>query len=161
MIIFEWLAALAKTNEAWPVSIDLRGKTMTYKSIPIVRNGELIARTLPMPDGTTCAIDGLINFNGDPYKEIERLYAQFKRSVPGKRERMDKGNFKAVSSDLLTYQELENNMSRQGARLLLEGFILLIAAVCGIHWANPKYFFWQSSADPELIIYRYWITKGY
>lgn len=100
----------------------------------------------------------LIGFEGDPYAEIERLYAQFKRSVPGRQEKVNKGYFKALSSDALTMEELENNLRRTEARVRLEAFICLGACAGIIPWHVPRYYFWQGS-DPDCIIYRNWILK--
>ena len=79
----------------------------------------------------------LICFEGDPYAEIERLYAQFKRSVPVRMERVNKGYFKALSSDALTMEELENNLPRTEARIRLEGFICLASCAGLIPWHIP------------------------
>lgn len=100
----------------------------------------------------------LICFEGDPYAEIERLYAQFKRSVPVRMERVNKGYFKALSSDALTMEELENNLPRTEARIRLEGFICLASRAGLIPWHIPRHFFWRGS-DPDCIIYRNWILK--
>lgn len=99
-----------------------------------------------------------ICFEGDPYAEIERLYAQFKRSVPVKMERVNKGYFKALSSDALTMEELENNLPRTEARVRLEAFICLASCAGLIPWHIPRHFFWRGS-DPDCIIYRNWILK--
>lgn len=100
----------------------------------------------------------LICFEGNPYAEIERLYAQFKRSVPVRMERVNKGYFKALSSDALTMKELENNLPRTEARIRLEAFICLASCAGLIPWHIPRHFFWRGS-DPDCIIYRNWILK--
>ena len=105
-------------------------------------------------------MDGLIAFDGDPYAEIERLYARYKRSVPNRHEKLNKGYFKALSSDALTMEELMDNMPRPQARLELEGFILLASAAGLIPWKVPRRFFWQSPHDPDCIVYRDWIIHN-
>lgn len=159
MNVYDWLVAASQTPDAQDIAIDLRGKTLSVNGRP------LVVRDTAHPTfhgalwdpGFTVPFDGLIDFTGDPYAEIERLYAQYKRSVPGKQERQDRGNFRALSADRLTYQELETNMPRQEARLRLEGFILLAACAGRIRWQNPCHFFWQGT-DPDLILYRDWIV---
>lgn len=42
----------------------------------------------------------------------------------------------------------------------LEGFILLASAAGLIPWKNPRHFFWQSSNDPDCIVYRDWIIQN-
>ena len=70
------------------------------------------------------------------------------------------GYFKALSSDALSMEELMDNMPRPQARLELEGFILLASAAGLIPWKNPRHFFWQSSNDPDCIVYRDWIIQN-
>ena len=125
----------------------------------ILRNGQIVRPSVRLENGEVCELDGLIDFDGDPYTEIEHLYAQFKRSVPNRHVRLNKGYFKALSSDALTMEELMDNMPRPEARIALEGFILLASVAGLIPWHNPKYFFWQSPTDPECIVYRDWIIQ--
>ena len=122
-----------------------------------MRSGQLLRTSVRLENGEVCKLEGLIDFEGDAYAEIERLYAQFKRSVPNRHVRLNKGYFKALSSDALTMEELMDNMPRPEARMALEGFILLASLSGLIPWHNPKHFFWQSAADPECIVYRDWV----
>lgn len=158
MLVYDWMAQVIASGEAYQVQIDLREKSLRYQEIPILIDGELVSGNAPSPHGEPTPLTGLIDFTGDPYAEIERLYAQFKRSVPRKGDRLDRGNFKSLSSDSLTYAELEENMPRQQALLLLEGFILLAVAAGILTWNNPKHFFWMGN-DPDLIIYRGWVAS--
>ncbi len=141
------------------IHIDLPHKSIRSGILSILRGGELAIQRIRFGDGTMCELDGLIEFTGDPYAKIERLYAQFKRSVPNRHERFNRGCFKALSSDALTMEELANNMPRVQARYELEGFILLASASGLIPWRNPQHFFWQSTTDPDCIVYRDWIMK--
>lgn len=156
MHVYDWLKEVVNTSEAWRIEVDLNMRTLLFDSIPILQNGTLCVQSIPMPGGTDALITGLISYLDDPYTEVERLYAQFKRSVPSKSERLNRGCFKACSSDQLSYAELNQNMPRQEARVLLEGFILLATCAGILIWMNPKHFFWQG-ADPDLILYRDWI----
>ena len=72
---------------------------------------------------------------------------------------LNRGYFKALSSDALTMEELMDNMPRPEARLALEGFILLASVAGLIPWRNPRHFFWQSLTDPECIVYWDWIVN--
>lgn len=157
MLVYDWLSEIACSGHAVHIQIDLPSKTLLYKTIPIVQNGKLMVEKAPLSDDSVISLDGLIMVDGDSYAEIDRLYASFKQSVPGKRERLNKGNFKAVSSDSLSYQELEGNTPRLEARLKLEGYILLAASAGFLKWENPKHFFRQG-ADRDLILYREWIV---
>ena len=132
-----------------PVSIDLNTRTICIGGKLALDRGHP-AEDLP--------VVGLICFDGDPYAEIERLYAQYKRSVPSRHERLNRGYFKALSSDALTMRELEYNMRRSEARVRLEGFICLAACEGLIPWHVPRHFFWRGS-DPDCIVYRNWIIE--
>lgn len=166
MTLYEFLNCVAtsyttiiggeRTDE---LEIDLARKSIYSGRLCILREGQLMLKKIYLANGSIFELDGLIDFEGNPYAQIERLYAQFKRSVPGRRERLNSGNFKALSSDALTMEELTNNMPRVQARYLLEGFILLASAKGLIPWHVPSYFFWQSATDPDCIVYRNWIIK--
>lgn len=129
------------------ISIDLTTRTIVCGDTLLMVHG------VPTEDAPT---QDLICFQGDPYREIEHLYAQYKHSVPSRQERLNKGYFKALSSDALTMEELENNLPRTEARIRLEAFICLAAAAGLLQWHVPRHFFWRG-ADPDCIVYRNWI----
>lgn len=156
MTVYEYLTITASTELVDRFHINLFQRYLFLDALPIIQKGLITFTSVLLPDGRPDILDSLIQFDENPYTEIERLYTQFKRSVPNKHERLNKGCFKAVSSDLLTMKEMENNLPRQEARLLLEGFVLLASAAGLIPWHNPTHFFWQG-ADPDLILYRDWI----
>ena len=145
-----------KTDE---IRFDLPGKSIWSSRLPIVVDGTIVTPQITTNDGSIYQLNGLISFDGNPYAEIERLYAQYKRSVPNRHECLNRGYFKALSSDALTMAELIENQPRVEARYALEGFIVLASAAGLIPWTNPRYFFWQSTTDPDCIIYRDWIMK--
>lgn len=167
MTLYEFLNHAAATPTAIcgggrtdGLEFDLARKSIHSGRLCILREGKLLLKKIRLTDGTVVELDGLIDFEGDPYAEIERLYQQFKRSVPNRHERLNRGNFKALSSDALTMEELTGNMPRVQARYLLEGFILLASAEGRIPWRVPAHFFWQSPTDPDCIIYRDWILEN-
>lgn len=131
-----------------PISIDLSMHSIQIGERLVLSQG-MLADDVHMT--------GLIRFDGDPYAEIERLYAQYKRSVPSRHERLNKGYFKALSSDALSMHELESNMRRTEARVRLEGFICLASCAGLIPWHIPRHFFWRGT-DPDCIVYRNWIV---
>lgn len=145
-----------KTDE---LEFDLVRKSIYSGRLCILRESKLMLKKIYLADGSSFELDGLIDFTGDTYAEIERLYAQFKRSVPNRHEKLNRGKFKALSSDALSMQELMDNMPRTEARYRLEGFILLASVAGLIPWHNPRHFFWQSPGDPDCIIYRNWIIQ--
>ena len=139
------------------IRFDLTARNIRSGKKTIVLDGKIACPHIALENGETYILDGLIQFDGDPYAEIERLYARYRRSVPSRHERLNRGYFKALSSDALTMRELEENMPRLQARIELEGFILLASAAGLIPWENPRHFFWQSPDDPDCIVYRDWI----
>ena len=166
MTVYEFLIHTARSysdvvngGKTEEIRIDLTHKSIWSDKLCIMRNGQLLRQSIRLESGEVCKLEGLIDFEGDAYGEIERLYAQFKRSVPNRHVKLNKGYFKALSSDSLTMQELMDNMPRPEARMALEGFILLASVNGLIPWHNPKYFFWQSATDPDCIVYRDWIVQ--
>lgn len=166
MTIYEFLKLAAQAHSTIigggktdDLRFDLPSKSIWSGRLFILRDGEPKLRRIFLSNGAVCEIDGLISFEGNPFAEIERLYAQYKRSVPSRHDRLNKGYFKVLSSDSLTMQELKENMPRVEARYMLEGFIVLASAAELIPWPVPKHFFWQSMNDPECIVYRNWILK--
>lgn len=164
MTVYEFLLHAARSysgvvngGKTEEIRIDLTRKSIWSGRLPIMREGKLLWKSVRLENGEVCKLEGLIDFEGDAYAEIERLYAQFKRSVPNRHVRLNKGYFKALSSDALTMEELMDNMPRPEARMALEGFILLASLSGLIPWHNPKHFFWQSTDDPECIVYRDWV----
>ncbi len=166
MTVYEFLIHAARSysgvvngGKTEEIRIDLTHKSIWSDKLYIMRNGKLLRQSIRLESGEVCKLEGLIDFEGDAYGEIERLYAQFKRSVPNRHVKLNKGYFKALSSDSLTMQELMENTPRPEARMALEGFILLVSVNGLIPWHNPKYFFWQSVTDPDCIVYRDWIVQ--
>lgn len=150
--ILETCAGFSRGDKPFqPIIINLDRRYITIGNHVLVRNGKMTTDPAPF--------DGFIRFDGDPYQEIELLYQQYKRSVPSRQESLSKGPFKALSSDCLTMQELENNLPRFEARIRLEAFICLGACEGIIPWRVPTHFFWQGS-DPDCIIYRDWIMNN-
>ena len=148
--------ARSKGAEYRRIDIDLHSQSIWCDREPILCHGILVTCQVSDSEGHVI-VDDLIHYEGEPYAEIQRLYAQYKRSVPRKRDKgRNRGCFKALPADDLSMVELENNMSRDEARIRLEAFICLGAASGLIHWRVPRHFFWQGQ-DPNCIIYRSWI----
>ena len=167
MTVYEFLKQAVQSHSAVvgcgkteDIRCDLATHSIWSGLKPIMLGGKIVAPCVFLENGDTFALDGLIDFEGDLYTEIERLYARYKRSVPNRHEKLNKGYFKSLSSDALSMEELMDNMPRPQARLELEGFILLASAASLIPWKNPRHFFWQSFNDPDCIVYRDWIIPN-
>ena len=164
MTVFEFLKQAAQSHSGIvgggrtdEIRFELTTRNIWSGMKAIVLGGKIACERIALENGETFQLDDLIRFDGDPYAEIERLYAQYKRSVPSRHEKLNRGYFKVLSSEALTMRELEENMPRSQARIELEGFILLAASAGLISWDNPKHFFWRSQNDPDCIVYRDWI----
>lgn len=105
-------------------------------------------------EGENLKNESLIEFDGNAYEEIERLYIQFKRSVP---EYKCRSFFKADDVCELNMYELSFNINRHLAKAMLEGFVLLASLDGKIVWEDDKHWFWQSQVDKDLVILKKWI----
>ena len=87
--------------------------------------------------------------------DIERLYAEYKTSVPnGIKYR--RPYFRALSADKLPTENLISGANRQQAKDKLE-FTLLIGILNGsLVWPDETKWFWQSPNDKNLILLRDW-----
>lgn len=165
MTVYDYLiqtvqsAALSEDAAYKRIVIDLPGRCIWRGREAILMHGRLMQTQVTDSNGRAVTLEELIAFGGDPYDQIQRLYAQFKRSVPGKKEKLNRGCFKALCADELSMEELENNLPRYEARVRLEAFICLAAAAGLIDWQTPRHFFWQGQ-DPDCIIYRNWIIPN-
>lgn len=89
-------------------------------------------------------------------EEVERLYAEYRNSMPCKTERGK--YFKARSAEEMTAEEMIRGEDREVARAKLEGYICCVKAI-GMFPDFPGWF-WQSKNDPTLIILKKWVQKG-
>lgn len=86
---------------------------------------------------------------------IERLYAEYKYSLPSERsDRKRRKYFKALSQEELTTEMMCIGEIREMAQARLESFILC-AYLSGFDWSDIKGWFWQGT-DRDLIIIKNW-----
>ena len=91
------------------------------------------------------------------YKEIEKLYANYKHSYPSERSHSTHEYFKALTSEELSLEELVNGEERTLARARLEVNFLCWVLNGSLKWQDNRQWFWQSKADPELVILKEWV----
>lgn len=84
--------------------------------------------------------------------EIERLYAEYKHSLPSRKSRDH--YFKAIPYEELTDWEMVNGEQREIAQARLEAFILCSKLMGKIQFDG---WFWKSSVDTDLVILKSWI----
>ena len=98
-------------------------------------------------------------YDGDVLKEIERRYRIYKHSVPSEHSESHRRRyFKALPESKLSDEAMMYGEQREVARCSLELFVLM-AIVRGILTWHEEWgsWFWQSSADKDLILFRQWI----
>ena len=93
--------------------------------------------------------------------EIEKLYEDYKYSIPSERsDGKHRKYFKAVSIDELPDDKLMTASRREVTRAKLEGFILCAILSEKFNWTDEMgSWFWQSKKDPDLVIIKNWIEN--
>lgn len=91
--------------------------------------------------------------------KIDELYSQYKHSVPSERsEARRKRYFYALPEDELSDEAMLYGMPRDVAQISLELYILASVLNGSLVWDESLMgkWFWQSSADRDLIILKQW-----
>jgi hypothetical protein len=148
MTYYEALIALAQNNYD-KIHINLIDKTIKIGKRIIIENGEIKHNKIIVGDDVY-ECDDLITDELD----INVLYSKYKYSSPGERDG-GRHYFKALSSDLLTDEQLIYGMPRLEARVRLEAYILLGSIKGLIKWDNPNHWFWQGEDKDFIILKRY------
>jgi len=143
------------------LNVNMLDRTIKNGKIVIVKNGKIVPQTIKLSDQREFVItEDMVLVNEDyeeVYNHIEKLYAEFKSSVPTDQERFSINNFKAKCFEELSLEEMINGINRDVARIHLECFILFSAMKEAIPWLNNKHWYWQSPRDKELLIYKNWV----
>lgn len=169
MTLYEVLIELSKvhcrfkgkrTGYADLLKFDLKNKTISNGNTVIIKNGKVIVDSLKLTDGreyTGLKDMEFIHKTDDFYEELEAIYEQYYSSVPSQNVQFSKNNFVAKDLDNLSLRELVNGMPRIEAQYRLEAFVLLQAMLNQIPWEDEHHFYWQSTKNKKLIIYKEWI----
>lgn len=95
-------------------------------------------------------------------KEVERLYAWYKHSVPSERS-VGKQYlyFKALPESELTDEDMLYGQGREVQQFRLEMYILC-QLIYGLVWDERQMgkWFWQSKKDKDLVILRDWLENS-
>ena len=95
-----------------------------------------------------------------PLEEIEKLYANFKRSYPSERSNYHLHDyFKALPADELTDEELVVGEERTVARAKLEASFLCWVMNGCLKWHDETKWFWICPNEPDLVILRKWVEQ--
>ena len=104
-------------------------------------------------------IDCELSDTAEILSNIERLYADYKYSLPSERSDSKRRKyFKALSMEELTDEQLMVAQRREVAQVKLEGFVLCMALNGKFKWTNEMgKWFWESKKDPDLVILKKFI----
>lgn len=147
MIVFDELIKRVKDGDSFTINFEKRrlkvGKDWLIK------------------DGETAEGNIICSFRpvAPVMEQIEYLYRDYKYSMPSERsDNKRKCYFKALSAEELTDEQLVCGENREVARAILEGFILCMILKGELKWIDDwGSWFFQSSADKDLVILRSWI----
>lgn len=124
-----------------------------------------IGKKFLIADGVYDIERSLIEYNceniTDVLYQIEKLYADYKYSLPSERSDSKRRKyFKALSVTELTDNQLMVAQRREIAQAKLEGFILCMYLNGKLKWTNEMgKWFWQSPKDPDLVILKNFIEN--
>lgn len=143
------------------LKFDLENKSIRCGNGYIVQNGRYCVDWLDLSDGTFYLLnDSFFNMNiKDPYVFVEELFKEYIVSRPSSIGAKNKGNFRAKTSDELSFDQLINGQDRLELQYRLEAFILLGALKGIFKWENNKHWFWKSKNVPGLILYKNWLIN--
>ena len=148
MTIYDELIKRVSNGETF--HIDFEKRTMKIGKQKIIDCGE-------------CDISKpLIEFKGFVLEAIDKLYQDYKHSLPSERSDSKRNKyFKALSVDELTDEQLMVAERREVAQAKLEGFILCMILMNVFTWDEFTMgkWFYQSKNDSDLVILRSWIEN--
>ena len=148
MTIYAELIERVSNGEAF--CIDFEKRTMKIGKRKIIDGGEY--------DETR----GLIDFKGFVFEAIDKLYKNYKHSLPSERSDSKRRKyFKALSVNEISDEQLMVAERREVAQAKLEGFILCMILMNIFTWDEFTMgrWFYQSTNDPDLVILRSWIEN--
>lgn len=122
----------------------------------ILRNGVKFTLNEPLIQSDDLRDLGIEDCLKNPYLVVEKLYQNYKYSVPSEHSQFSRQNFYAVKSDELSFKQLLNNMPRIKAQYMLETYIMFASIMKCFLWENDKHFF-RIMNDNDLILYKSWV----
>ena len=142
------------------LKFDLVKKRISNGKTVIMDNGEIVVDEIELANGTVFSLKDkelIDEINTESIlEEIEKLYYEYKHSVPNKHSSFIKCNFKGKTSDELTFKELTNGQQRTLAQYKLECFILFHSIKGNLKWKESNHFFWKSEKHPDLVLFKEW-----
>jgi hypothetical protein len=149
MTIYEELIQRVSDGETF--HIDFEKRTMKIGKHKIIDNGEYDTSK------------PLINFKGFVFETIEKLYQDYKYSLPSERSDSKRQKyFKALPIDDISDMQLMAAERREVTQAKLEGFILCMILMNTFTWDELTHgkWFWQSKTDEDLVILRSWVENN-
>ena len=151
MTIYEELVQRVSDGETF--YINFKNKSMKIGKKFVITDG--------IYDTERQLVDCDCSDTADILSKIERLYADYKYSLPSERSDSKRRKyFKALSMEELTDEQLMVAQSREVAQAKLEGFILCMVLSGQFKWSNEMgKWFWQSRNDQDLVILKNFIEN--
>lgn len=148
MTIYEELIERVFNGETFYINFEKR--TMKIGKEKIIDNGEYDESR------------ELIDFKGFVFERIDKLYENYKYSLPSERsDSKRKKYFKALPVEQIPDERLMVAERREVAQCKLEGFILCMILMNVFTWDEFTMgkWFWQSKNDSDLVILRSWLEN--
>ena len=150
-------------TEGMKFKINLVNKSLQIGKQKIIENGKVINKKyenveLILPSDLEPYFSmqfGTLNMS---FTIIERLYEDYKHSVPSKNY-SDTSYFKALSVDGLTDGDLYSGEDRNLSQAKLEGYILLASLAGWFIWPNENHWFWKGIDDS--VVLKSWIQTNH
>lgn len=139
--------------------VNLETKSLHIDRKAVVENGVLLGEERNLFDNEDiyyCV--GHVDDYPYYWNAVERLYDNYKYSMPTKSTKVNRPYFKAEDANKITPQQMANRPHRDQAQMMLEGFILLAGINGCLEWKNPEHWFWQSTTDKDLVVLKKWVS---
>lgn len=126
--------------------IDFKNRNLKVGGDYLIINGIAI-------DGLDITVD-----DEDVIGTIERLYQDYKYSVPSERNtKRSKRYFYCLKADELTDEQFSCGEDRDLAQIKLESYVLICIVNGSLQWNQPGWF-WKSPREKDLILLKEWIV---
>lgn len=147
-----YLEFLEKVNDGESFHIDFEKRNMKVGRDYLIKDGKF--------DASKKLVSGPYDMR-TILNMIEKHYKNYKYSLPSERSDSKRRKyFKALPMEEIADEQLMTAERRELSQAALEGFVLCMIVSGQLVWdeeaMNGKWF-WQSKADPDLVVLRSWV----
>ena len=136
------------------VKVNLKQKSLALNRQMLIENGENLT-DMELIDENDLIMLNVQNLKG--FDALEELYQRYKHSVPSEKSLCNKPDFKALSYEELSDEDMIYGIPRNVAQVMLETYILVMSMKGKLIWENDKHWFWQSEKDKDFVLLREYI----